>query len=428
MCPTNGSPRDRGAVWIPAAVFLAALALRLVCLVQLHAGGLWDYLRLDPLYYHDWAVKISQGDILGSGTFEMSPLYAYLLGGLFKLAGYGLWAPRLAQAAIGAGTCALIAFLGTRIFGRAEGLVGGLLLAAYGPDIFHGLQITKTVLTTGLSTAAAAILFFSEGRRAGRIFLGGLALGVTALCQENILAATPILLVWILRRAPKRSKILCAAALVCGVVCAVAPATLRNFAVAKEFVLITSGGGEVFYTGNNEFASGKYRVPSFVRPDPFFEHEDFRAEAARRTGRQLTRRESDAFWWREGVRFIKENPRRYAALLWDKLATYLNDFERPDNYSYQNFARFVPVLSLPLARFGWIVPFALLGLIVSAPRWETLLPLHLTMGVYLLSALLFFTQSRYRMPMVPLLILFSARGLVWLAGVIRQRRWASIAW
>ena len=48
-------------IWIASGVLLLALALRLEYLRELSISGLWDYLRLDPLYYHDWAVRISRG-------------------------------------------------------------------------------------------------------------------------------------------------------------------------------------------------------------------------------------------------------------------------------------------------------------------------------------------------------------------------------
>lgn len=423
--------REPRAVWVAAGVFIVALLLRLECVRELLGSGLWDYLRLDPLYYHDWAVRISRGDVMGRETYEMTPLYAYALGGLFKLFGYSLLLPRLIQAVLGAGSCAMVALLGCRVFGRAEGLLGGLAFAAYGPALFHDTQIMKTVLTVALSTATATVLFFSQGDRARWLLSGGALLGLTALCQENIDVTLPLLLAWIAwrgRDAPWRTRAARCAALAAGFAIVVSPVTLRNYLVSGDFVLVTTGGGEVFYTGNNEGASGKYQPPDFVRPDTFFEHEDFRAEAARRLGHPVTRKQSDAFWWKEGVRFIAGHPASYAALLWDKLTTYFNDFERPDNYSYYNFGRFEPLLRMPLVRFGWVAPLGILGLALSARRWETLLPLHAVVGCYVLSGLVFFTQDRYRMPMIPLLTLFAAHGAVTLCRAARQRELGTLAW
>ncbi len=428
MLPFARASRDAGAAWIAGGVFALALGARLLCVWQLHDSGLWDYLRLDPLYYHDWAVRIAEGHSPADGTYEMTPLYAYLLGGVFRLAGHTLLVPRLLQALLGAGTCALAAFLGCRVFSRAEGMIAGSILALYGPALFHETQIMKTVLTVFLTTATATVLYFSRGERRALLGLGGALMGLTALAQENINVTLPLMAAWILWRAPRGAKLAGTAALVLGWGAAIAPATARNYFVAGEAVLITSGGGEVFYTGNNEFASGEYRPPAFVRPDPFFEHEDFRAEAARRLGRPVSRRESDAFWWSEGTRFIREHPGRWLSILCGKLVTYFRNYERPDNYAYENFRQFIPMLSWPLPRFGWIAPFGLAGLALSWRSWSRLLPLYAVMGAYLLSALLFFTQSRYRMPMVPLLSVFAAHAVVAMVQAARARRWPRLAW
>jgi len=428
---TTAPGRETGgaSVVIPGAVFATALLLRVVCLAQLHRSGMWDYIRLDPLYYYEWARRIAAGEVLGAGTYEMTPLYAWTLGALFGAFGDGLFVPRLAQAILGAGTCALVAWLGLRVFGRAEAILAGLALALYGPSLFHETQIMKTVLTVALSTATAAILYLSRGTRWRVLLGGGFLLGLTTLSQENMKLTLPLFVAWVLWRArPWLAGAACAGALMAGFLMAVAPAALRNLHVSGDFVLVTSGGGEVFYTGNNESASGRYGPPAFVRPDPFFEHEDFRAEAERRLGRRVTRAESDDYWWHEGLRFIRENPVRWAGIVAEKLGVYLNDYERPDNYSYENFQRFVPVLRLPLVRFGWLAPLGLIGLALSARRWPDLLPLHATMGIYLLSALIFFTQSRYRMPMIPMLALFAAHGLSGMARAIRGRNVKRLAW
>lgn len=428
MLPFARASRDVGAGWIAAGVFALAFGARLLALRQLHESGLWDYLRLDPLYYHDWAVKIAAGRAPADGTYEMTPLYAYLLGFVLKVAGPSLLPARLLQAALGAGTCALASFLACRLFSRAEGMLAGVVLALYGPALFHETQIMKTVVTVFLSTATATALYLSGGSRVRWLVVSGILLGLTALAQENINLTLPLLAAWVVWRAPRGRKAVCAAVLVGGWAAAVAPATVRNYLVAHDVVLITSGGGEVFYTGNNLHASGEYRPPAFVRPDPFFEHEDFRTEASRRLGRPLTRRESDAYWWSEGMRFVREDPVRWVALVGSKLVTWSRNYERPDNYSYENFRLFVPVLSLPLPRFGWLLPLGLMGIALSWRRWPEMLPLYAVMAVYLLSALLFFTQSRYRMPMVPLLAMFSAHAAVRLFLAVRERKLTLLAW
>ncbi|HXI03048.1 MAG TPA: glycosyltransferase family 39 protein, partial [Candidatus Saccharimonadales bacterium] len=416
-------------------VFAIALAVRLLYLVQIHAAGIGSYLRLDPLYYHQWGQRIAAGDWLGTSVFEMSPLYAYILGVLYTIFGDGTWTPQILQCVLAAIVCGLLAPVGRRTFGKAEGVVAGAAFAIYGPAIFYDGQVMKTSLEISFTSLMTFALFAaSRGRDAPRprwLFAGGVLLGLTALMRENILVAAPIFFVWALW--PRRGRtwgkaLVAAAALTAGTLLPILPFTVRNAVVGHELVLISSLGGENFYTGNNEIASGRYTPPPFVRPDPEYEHLDFRREAARRAGHPLTRREANDFWFREGLKFITGHPVRYAALLWDKLAVFFNDFERPDNYSYYNFARFASLLRGPVLHFVWIAPLGLLGIALSRRRWGSLAPLLITLAAFLASALIFFTQSRYRMPAVPLLCLFGAHAAVELVSSARAMRWTTLAW
>jgi len=412
----------------PGAVFLLAIGLRLAYVRDIESAGLGSFLRLDPLYYHEWAVRIARGEWIGAQPFEMSPLYPYLLGAVYRIFGEGLLAPKIAQAFLGALTCAVVAVLARRLSGRAAGLAAGALLATYGPALFYDGQINKTTLAMFLSALFALALLVSDGRRKGWIAFGGFVLGLAALVHENANLAAPLVVAWLLfpaGRAPWKERGARAAIFAAGWAIAVAPATAHNVAASREMVLITTGGGENFYTGNHEGASGRYSPPPFVRPDPFFEHEDFRAEAARRLSRPVTRSESSRFWWDEGWRYLLTHPGPALALLGDKFSVFWNAFERPDNFFYENFRRFSRTLSLPLTGFGIVAPLALLGMTLSARRWREFFPAFAVVAAFLLSALIFFTQSRYRMPAVPLLAVFAGQAIVSLADFARRREgWA----
>jgi tetratricopeptide (TPR) repeat protein len=429
MAERTDSPGRRD--WMAAGgITLLALLLRLLYLRDITRSGLGDFLRLDPLYYHEWALRIARGELRSSQPFEMSPLYPYALGAIYRLFGPALSTPRLLQAILGAITCGGTALLAHRLFGRAAGIIAGTTLALYGPAIYYDGQINKTTLALALSLSFAGALVLSRGRHRGWIAAGGIALGLAAMVHENVDVAAPLILLWLVLAAPSdpvKARLARAGIFVAGWAIAVAPATLHNYLATREIVLITTGGGENFYTGNHENASGRYAPPPFVRPDPFYEHEDFRAEAARRLGHPVTRSESSRYWWREGLRFIEERPLPYVALLWDKLGVFWNSFERPDNFSYDNFRLFSPTLSLPLPAFGIVAPLALLGAGISLRRWRDLLPLYAGFGAYFISAMIFFTQSRYRMPAVPFLSIFAANGAVGLAGFLSGRNVRAVA-
>ncbi len=432
---TKAGGIDRWDLIAFGSIFILAFGVRALYVHQIDAAGLTAYLRLDPRYYYQWALKIAAGEGSGREVFEMSPLYAYVLAVLFRIAGTGLLLPRIIQGLVASLVCAFLGVAGRRAFGKAEGLLAGCALALYGPAIFHDGQVMKTSFEVSFATLAT-LAFFAACRGGPDlsprwVFLGGVLLGITALMRENILVAAPLFLTWALwprAGASRRGRVIAGGALAAAILLPILPATIRNVVVAREWVLITALGGENFYTGNNEIASGRYTPPPFVRPDPQYEHEDFRKEAVLRVGRPLTRREASDFWYGEGLRFITSHPRRYLVLLWDKFGVFWNDFERPDNFSFYNFKRFSALLNSPLPHFAWVAPLGLLGIALSAPRWRDLLPFHITLLAFVASALIFFTQSRYRMPAVPILTLFGAHACVALVDAGRRLRLATLAW
>src|SRR4029078_12637983 len=87
-------------------------------------------------------------------VFYQAPLYPYLLGVIYAIAGRHLLLVRIVQAVIGAASCALLGLAAARLFsrpsdearGRRPGIAAGLMLALYAPAIFFDGLLQKSVL------------------------------------------------------------------------------------------------------------------------------------------------------------------------------------------------------------------------------------------------------------------------------------------
>jgi len=82
---------------------------------------------------------------------------------------------------------------------------------------------------------------------------------------------------------------------------------------------------------------------------------------------------------------------------------------------------------MPLVTFGLVAPLGLFGIAVTLRRWRELFPLHAMLGVHFGASLLFIVLSRYRVPVVPLLIVFAAAGAFWMLDALRGRRLRALA-
>ena len=105
---------------------------------------------------------------------------------------------------------------------------------------------------------------------------------------------------------------------------------------------------------------------------------------------------------------------RKFVLLWNRT-------EAVDTESQETYAEW----SLPLEALGWfghfgvLVPLALFGGWVAWADRKRLWVLYALTGVYAASVLVFYVLARYRFPLVPLLMLFAAEGLVALPAFVR---------
>src|SRR5262245_42151964 len=179
----------RSERWIPAAVFAAALALRLLHVQQVAANDpFYDQPSVDSLVYSDWAKRIAGGDWLGSEPFFLSPLYGYLLAAVYWIAGPGPFWPLALNAILGAGACALVYALAARLFDRRAAVVAAVLAATYPLEIFYEgaplLEALQTFLTAAVALAAVRAL---EAPTLARFAAAGALLGLSALARQNAL-------------------------------------------------------------------------------------------------------------------------------------------------------------------------------------------------------------------------------------------------
>ena len=472
--PETQQPKRLTIVLALAAILAAALALRLAYVFQVVGSSLVTPTDLDPGFYFNWAKRIAAGDWLGKDPFVQSPLYAYLLGVFMKVFGTGLTPILVAQSIIGVGTVLLTYIAGKRFFGPTHGLIAATLMAFYGPFVFFEGMVMKTFLSPFLTLLLAlALERAADGAERGaaamgRFALAGALFGLLTLDRDNFILLAPALavLAYFLGRGPKRdgataegftagadafarrTGLKAAAAFALGAALLIAPATLHNWVVAKELVLLTTGGGEVFFIGNNTDANGLYLPPPFVRPDPLYEHADFVERGSEIAGHPLTPMQSSWFWFSEGMKFIAGEPLAWIRLEAKKLFFFWNWYELPDNLDYGVMQYFSPILrrlnvavppagmpapALPIApgawapsrlhlygTFGTVAPLGLLGLVLSLRRRAQLKTLYVLLFGYMATVLLFFNFARFRVPVVPILAIFAAAGILALVDFLRR--------
>jgi hypothetical protein len=104
---------------------------------------------------------------------------------------------------------------------------------------------------------------------------------------------------------------------------------------------------------------------------------------------------------------IKARPRAYLASCAQRVIKLwrLYPYRRAYTYPYR------AIFWTSLLSDGWIIPLGLLGLWCARRRWLELFPLFGAILLWTLAYALVYAVMRYRMPVMPLMILFAAAAL-----------------
>ncbi len=417
----------RSGIGGPLAVFAVALAVRLAFLFEMRASPLLAIPFGGAAFFHEWGADIAAGRA-STEVFYHAPLYAYFLAGLYHFFGTDPFVARVAQAFLGAAGCALLVVVGRAFFDRRTGLAAGLILALWPSAIlFDGLH-KKTSLELFLVLAVFALL--ARAKERPRTFLwggAGLALSLLCACRENGLVLAPVVLAWIalgFRGASRGARLRWGCTFLAGLLVAPLAMGVRNRLVAGEFVFGTANSGANFWIGNHPGASGLFEPLVPGRGSAPYDPTDARRLAEEGEGRALAWREVSRHWWRRSVDEIAHDPLAWAGLLARK-AFYLVSAQRwvddHDLSAFQDESWLLRALG-SILRYGFFGPLGLAGLLlcVREGRLWLLSVSWLALGA---SQVLFFLVERFRMSLLPLLLLFGVQAGFELVRAIRARRW-----
>ena len=436
--PTGGS----GERLRIAVVFGSALILRLASFLANRAAGnpLHEVPVMDALYHDLWARDILAGNWIGDEIYFRAPLYPYLLALVYRL-GAGITGAILVQHVLGALSTVLVYLLARRSFAPRVALVAGLLAAAYWPFLHFEGDLLIVTLVVFLDILALLLLTVAlQGGRRLPLLAGGFVLGLSAITRPSILIFLPCLPIFLRaaerrRRAAQtssagagRSWITHSALCWLAALVPIAPVLARNWAVGHDFVPIASQGGVNFWIGNNPDSDGVTAIVPGTRGDWMGGFEDALHLAEREAGRPLEPSGVSRHYFRKGLEFVFGSPAESLPLFLRKLRLFWGGAERSNNKNIYFFWEEFDLgrWPLPLVGFGLIGPLGLVGLVLLARRDPELGLLACFVLSYMLGVVAFFVNARFRLPVVPALIVFAAGGAFELGRRVARRR--SGAW
>ncbi len=405
---------SRNRVLFGVVVFLLALSLRLAYLNQIHQGIYHNILKMegtDCFTFIRWAFALAEQGLLAPIDITQSALYPYFLASLFKMFGTKVYIARLAQMILGSLTCLMVFLIGKRGFSPLAGLIAGVLAAAYGPLIFYDGVILRANLITFLNTLLVLLMLFSQERLSpARTLAIGFIYGLCILAKPSIIIFVPGIMVWFWLIAKElgtgKKALLATGVMAIGTFIPLSVMFARNAALLIPAFSLTTKGTTEFISGNVPESPGI----GWVIPD---------------SAGEIVER-SDGKMPRVILEVLKENREHPGAFIrqqFRKLGAFLNAYEFPNNVNIYVEKRYVPFMRLPWPGLSLALAFGLIGLAFGLKRWREIFPLYGYLFLYSIGTVAFYILARFRMPVIPVLIVFAGAGVLIILETLLGRQW-----
>jgi len=396
-------------------IFLAALILRLGYVIYLPQVPI----TTDAIDYDNLASQIADGKGFshpdGSLTAHRPPLYPFTLAFFYYSFGHNYLIIRIFQAIIGAFCCILIYVITKQLIDHKIALRASVLSVLHPALIFYsGLILTETI--SGFLVLTALYFLVTALRKDALIFyiLFGIFLGLLVLCRQEMLLLVVIfpLLLALAYRYKKKIGLYSLIAAIAAVL-VIFPWTMRNHFRFKSVVPVATGTGSTFWKDSHP--------ARFLEWDNLSEYEPVKSLVK---DLDLNKAESHIFLdkalFKEGLRNVSQHPFIYMRLCAEHLGRFLiGSYSSAFYMTRDSFAGViskkefgvlaVKILLLIISLF--LLALAGVGMFVSRAKLKTLLPVLLPIFYVAGIHTIFFGEVRYQVPIMPLILIFSAAGI-----------------
>lgn len=428
-------------------ILAAGLLVRGMYLLELSRSPRFEQPTSDEAFNDYWARAMATGTWSGEQhptgpLFKdmpcvKAPGYPYFLAGLYRITAGSYTGVRIIQALMGVCSCWLLFLLGRSLFDQRTALLAAAMMSSYWVFVYYDSSLHAPTLVVFLVLLTLVLLDAWRDRfNWTRALCLGLLIGFLVLVRKNVLVFLPVLLFWMhrhTRRTGPRGFWPNAAILAAGIGITVAPITLRNFRASGQWVPISCDVGRNLYVGNNELADGiRPILPEQLQLMgtsgwSIFTYPDIIDGLEYYAGRGLTCVDTEKYFAKQAVKFALRRPGKVLRLTLKKAVLFWGPVEVSSDQVPPFDRLHSRVLRMLPGPFSFALTTALLGLVFIRREHHVarLNPsLVLLLGfiiVYFVSFLPGLPESRYRVALIPLLLLLGSHGMIQLARLLLRR-------
>ena len=414
------SPNENFAILV---IFVTCLLVR--ALFILISGYDSFELASDTLRYDRQSNQILNGNYnLSEPLFITAPLYPYFVA-LFKLIFSSYWIPalQLAQLLIASLSGVFVFKIAKLIWDRFDvALMAGMIFCVYPFTFWWVHTFTQEMLFQSLFIVSVYFLIraaFDLQLKDAVLF--AVTFSLTFLTKSHIFIFAPFAAAFIIFSRPEDLRRRIVLVGVIAIICFAftLPYGLYNLQVNGVYVFSSTGQGGFFLTGHND---DMYRAvvdpPPIGTPDAdrlfSLDYVIFRDLAQQTNG--LSHAEVQSLYFSEGLRWVRENPRKAATLAAYDLYYFLMPGLNPNWYSRSQWAASL-IITAPLYLLAYVCMFWMLRRDFRRHFW--ILGLFISM---ILFSVLFYVQNRFRtITIEPFYIIYAAYPILFLLRVLLRR-------
>ncbi len=407
--------------------FSGALLLRLFFLFGFSDNPTFDAPVVDAQGYDAMARDIANGRPVGERLFWQPLFYPLWLSSVYTLSSSSMLVAKLFQTIVGSATCLLTFLLASRLLDRRTAIIAGIVTAFYGPLLFFETQLLATGWAAFWSVCLLTLFVIAEREKALWSFgMLGACGALSVLTRPTFLPfflVACIALFWVVARETKepRKQGTRIAALLLGWLLFTLPIALFNHHSSGRFTILPSSGGINLFIGNNP------NREETLTARPGAQWQAIVQLPAQKN--QLEGAWTQQAYFLERVRdYATTAPGDFLAGLGQKALQLISSRELPRNidiYELSQWSTLSKLLTWKIANFGFpfglLLPLAAIGLVANWRKWPAAVVLF--PFCYGASIVLVFVTARYRIPLIPVLSIFAASGLVAMGHALRKQQW-----
>lgn len=421
------------------SVLLLTVAIHLVHLLFFRRNPSFDHPIIDAQEYLKTAIQtlntIRAGFVPGEPYYH-SPLYPWVLAAVLAAFGRNLLVCRLLQILLTTIAGFLLYVLGRRVFPNDRTIARMAMAgwALYGPVVFYTGELVNVSLLLVLAVAGLCLLCAAwPSQKLSPWWWSGLTWGLGGITRPDILPFLGLMTVLVVVRsvrakAPRRGMAM-AGVFVLGILLPFLAVGWKNYANSKRFLMLPINSGLNFYIGNNP----DYKSTIAVRPGAAWERLTSKPAADDYTPRPGDSA-NNAYYYGKVAEFAATQPWQFIQCQVYKLRTLVNGRELPETFDLYSYRSYSPVLAALVWKAGWfgfpwcvLLPLALVGIwtarrrLVSGDAADRVVWIPLAyLGCMTASLIVYWNSARYRMSLVPALLLFAGYGLAGVRDMARR--------